>query len=1312
MASVEGWGKAIGATVGAATCGPAGAAVGSVAGGLLESVLPSVTDAVGTVAGNIAGNLGATGVQWLGGRAYQRLRSQPTIVNHDLQHAFRQAALQALHDIGGKACFADATFKPDRPIPDAIRFPCAPDEVACDRLQQIEALIRDEHRLPLEAEQDAANVETYLTAESIEDLNGTFVAHLLAPDDALFRSVRALPELERHLRRHLLDRTLVHLGDTLKENTEAWRAFNRLMLDTLLAELRDMAKAQQQILELLDTLQPKLTGDAFVADLSATLATLLQTTGEMRKEMHEGFRAVLRRVTAQHRALIQHLNGQHSAVMDALTSLRHDLQNLLNAQHGAVMGTLGDLQRNIADVQVSANKILEAAQTRTATGAHPTFNAAVPDFVGREHEIDELTQALHTAQDGSTPICGIFGMSGLGKTELARKAADETQHIFPGGRLLLELRGTTDPMTPQEALTACITEFGGKPEQQQTVDELRRLYLRTLNGKRALIIADNVRDKTHVDYLTPPPGCALVVTSQEAFTVPGMLLRIQLPELQADQAEQLLLTICTRIGAAAPALARECRYLPLALQVSATLLADDPTLEVDEHVQALANARTRLSALEDPNYSDNPKYSVKAALLISYNALDAEAQAIVRRLGIFVTSFGLPAAEAVVTPLEDLGVPLKRLLSRLVQRNMLRYDPTTTRYSLHDFVRDLARQLLYEHGEVMTRAAHHTRVYATLMRIANDEQRLHIVLPEIAELHEAFLWAVEHDLQLATSLVSNCAQLMWQFNLVREHWDWCQRLLRAAQQHGDPALIAAAWIRLSNTLFHLAALSDEDQRQRLNDALAACDEAMRFYSPNSAPLRYAGIQKTRGLILRELANLPGETRHQRLSDALNAYDGALNIYQEALRLPHLDETTRFEYAGTQSNRSAVLSDLAMLPSENRRQRLDAALEAVNAALDHYRPDSKPFDYASAQHNLGAVLAKLANSPGEDRRQRLYDALAACDEALRVRHPNTAPFDYAATQLNRSIILYRLANSVNEDRHARLQEALVAGWIAASFFERLQRALHYETARRALIDIRLAAGEAFDELWEALAVGPCPAWLQDAGEQPLIRSIWTFLDAQSLEDMRWIIEMNPQLTTEAVDPHFDTLMEQYKNDEQKSMLIARKRMLLQVCRGQDVGAVFEAQMLAQQAPPAELVEAVMNYQALRQTALNNQADVATWRQVVQAGEVLLGPKFANLDIDYDAVRVDVALDYNRLVLAQYNVDDMPGSLRSLERAIALHDDATFQCNKAGVLIDLKRLDDAAAAIERARVLRHDAAWLAQLEMELARAREDAREVGEV
>ncbi len=47
----------------------------------------------------------------------------------------------------------------------------------------------------------------------------------------------------------------------------------------------------------------------------------------------------------------------------------------------------------------------------------------------------------------------------------------------------------------------------------------------------------------------------------------------------------------------------------------------------------------------------------------------------------------------------------------------------------------------------------------------------------------------------------------------------------------------------------------EDRRQRLYEALAAYDEALRFYRPDTAPLAYAMTQNNRATILSELATL-------------------------------------------------------------------------------------------------------------------------------------------------------------------------------------------------------------------------------------------------------------------------------------------------------------------------------------------------------------------------------------------------------------------------------------------------------------------------
>jgi hypothetical protein len=216
-----------------------------------------------------------------------------------------------------------------------------------------------------------------------------------------------------------------------------------------------------------------------------------------------------------------------------------------------------------------------------------------------------------------------------------------------------------------------------------------------------------------------------------------------------------------------------------------------------------------------------------------------------------------------------------------------------------------------------------------------------------------------------------------------------------------------------------------------------------------------------------------------------------------------------DYAMTQNNRGTVLGDLASLPDEDRRQRLMAALHAFDAALEHYRPDTAPLDYAMTQNNRGTVLGDLASLPDEDRRQRLMAALQAV-------------------------------------------------WIAYSLFERLQHAVYAQIAQRALSGIRLDCGTDFDELWEAATHEPCPPWLKPNVEAPEMRqALLTFLTKPSLEAMRQALDDHPALLTEDVEPIFNGLFSQYKDNEKIMHVLTIMRQVLQDCREHGVDAVFAA-----------------------------------------------------------------------------------------------------------------------------------------------------------
>ena len=91
------------------------------------------------------------------------------------------------------------------------------------------------------------------------------------------------------------------------------------------------------------------------------------------------------------------------------------------------------------------------------------------------------------------------------------------------------------------------------------------------------------------------------------------------------------------------------------------------------------------------------------------------------------------------------------------------------------------------------------------------------------------------------------------------------------------------------------------------------------------------------------------------------------------------------------------------------------------------------------------------------------------------------------------------------------------------------------------------------------------------------------------------------------------------------------------------------------------------------------------------------------VNWDALHKSLAECYNRFGNAHSQQNTHTAALAAYDRAIALHEQAMWQRNRAGTLIELKRLDEAQAALSRARELAPDATRLVELEAELAAAR---------
>lgn len=329
------------------------------------------------------------------------------------------------------------------------------------------------------------------------------------------------------------------------------------------------------------------------------------------------------------------------------------------------------------------------------------------DFIGRDNELRELRRAIETV---GVTISGLQGQGGVGKTALALKLAEEMAPRFPDAQVYLDLRGVTEkPLTPIEAMAYVIRTFHPEVKLPEKEAEMSGLYQSVLHGKRALLLMDSAKDATQVKLLIPPTGCAFLVTSRNHFALPG-LQATNLDILPPTDAEALLLRIARRIGGEAKAIAKLCGYLPQALRMAATAVAERVDLAPAEYRKRLANEKNRLKILAGGDQS------VEASINLSYGLLDSETQKRWRSLAVFPDTFDASAVAAVWKMENDAT---QDSLSRLTQYSMLEWNDTAKRYRLHDLMRDFGRQQLASPERHET-ALRHARHYWGLL-VAADE---------------------------------------------------------------------------------------------------------------------------------------------------------------------------------------------------------------------------------------------------------------------------------------------------------------------------------------------------------------------------------------------------------------------------------------------------------------------------------------------------------------------------------------------------------------------------------------------------------------
>ena len=370
-------------------------------------------------------------------------------------------------------------------------------------------------------------------------------------------------------------------------------------------------------------------------------------------------------------------------------------------------------------------EIYEAALTAAAPQALHSLKLAVGDFTGR---VEKLKTLRAKVESGSVAITGLQGMGGAGKTELARKLANELKPKYPDAQIEFDLKGVgKDPLSPGAVLENIIHAFVPDAKLPEDVDQLANLVRQVLDAKKVLLFLDNAKDAAQIGLaVQAAQGCCVIVTSRNHFHIAGMEA-VDLGKMEPDEARAMLKKVAARgkdlPDECADRLAEKLDYLPLALRLAGSFLNVFHEKMPADYLRELEAARLGAAASGRRGRRDAAPPGVlakldhcgelagvpeglRASFAASYDRLKPELQTLFAQLFVFPDHFDATAVRAVWGVDEETAEDALLMLKKL---SLLEWLEKERRYDLHDLLTEFAASLIAddEREKVVTRYAEH-----------------------------------------------------------------------------------------------------------------------------------------------------------------------------------------------------------------------------------------------------------------------------------------------------------------------------------------------------------------------------------------------------------------------------------------------------------------------------------------------------------------------------------------------------------------------------------------------------------------------------
>ncbi len=451
------------------------------------------------------------------------------------------------------------------------------------------------------------------------------------------------------------------------------------------------------------------------------------------------------------------------------------------------------------------------------------------NLVGREREIAEIISLIRQDKFG---LITLTGTGGAGKTSLAKAVGNNLIVDFADGVYFIELAAIRN----SELVAPTIMQTLGIDESpdQDFVETLKNY----LHERHILLILDNFEQVISAstlinELLDSSDDLKILITSRLALhfesetefivkplKVPPPESNLSFDKLQDYAAVKLFIAKAIRVkphfalneknADSVAGICRKLNGLPLAIELAAVRVKLLSPQSIFARLQNSLNLLTRGAAKDLPERQRTMRETIRW----SYDLLVNDEKILFRRLGVFVGSFTIEAAEAICEEYEleksrsKLNSQTLDLLDSLIDNNLLAYreqNDGSVRLRMLEVVREFAFEMLEETSKLDDLKRIHSDFFLALSEEAepflqgeNGNEWLRKIADEHDNFRDALNWTLMNDSETAARIAAALRYFWLSHGHLSEGLQWSSAALQVTE---DTVSEARFKLLMSNGMF-------------------------------------------------------------------------------------------------------------------------------------------------------------------------------------------------------------------------------------------------------------------------------------------------------------------------------------------------------------------------------------------------------------------------------------------------------------------------------------------------------------------------------